>query len=162
MELRDRRAEDGPAPLEIGQRVELGPYAVTLTGTETHAGFPDDPASAQGRVLWVRARVENLTSSTRADLGDYLRPGGAEAAPDGPAGESALFLARDGERRVQLQPALVEDVVLAAPAPPGDTARVTLFSATWKARDALAGFGGWYDLEPKASTLLPVPKQVQP
>lgn len=152
IELNDRRTPGGPTPLEIGQRVDLGPYAVTLLGAELHNGFPDDGPSSDKRVLWVRARAENLTSATRSDLGEYLRAGGPDARPVRAGGDVGVFLLRDGTQGPQLQPGLAEEVALAAP--DDGTARVTLFSATWKPRDALEGFGGWYNLTPKASATL--------
>lgn len=161
MELHDRRTAEGTPPVAIGERVDLGPYAVTLLGAELHRRFPDDPPSADRPVLWLRLTAENLTSATRTDLGEYLRPGGDTAAPVRAESEAGLFIARDGTRGAQLQPALPETIVLAAAAPEAGSARVTLFSARWKARDALAGLSGWYGLKPKATATLPVPTEVR-
>lgn len=168
LELRDHAVTDGPVPLEFGKRVDLGPYAVTVTSAALRPLPPDagkyTPKSPTG-ILWVSARVENLTSSTRNDLAEYIRAGGPDAKPTGRDGTTKLSLIRDRESSTMsmpLQPALPEDVVLTIPAPPSGKAQVTLFSATYKERDALAGLAGWYDLKPKASAVINLPKPVQP
>lgn len=151
----------GTPPAAAGEQLDLGPYAVTLAQASFSDRLPDGSKAPGGRALWVRARVENLTSGTRTDIGEHIRIGDDRAEPVLPGHEAAFFLMRDRETGTQLHPALPEDMVLAVPAPPHAPApQVTLFRARWKARDALSGRAGWYDPAPVATLAAPATASV--
>ncbi|MFY1690828.1 hypothetical protein [Plantactinospora sp. WMMB782] len=143
--------------VEVGQRVDGGPWQVTVTGSSLVGKLPRLYLADGKRWLTVLATIENTADESRTDFDDAVRLAGVGGVTR--EQPSHVVLVRDGTKPDYLNPGLPERLAFLWEQDDGTAVPETVTVQVWGTTRRLDTVGDrweWLDPERRAEVRVPV------